>query len=114
MEGNVNLRENPKKFFPRTIRRIKEVGEERVFAVEVKAKLEDLGPSKLQQLKDLVLLNPGTKPLILYFEGEEGIARMSLGKEFLVNPSPQLALKINDVLKANSVKLKVGYYGVPK
>lgn len=111
MEGNVNLKENPKKFFPRIIKRIKEVSEERVSVIEVRAKLRDLEPNKLKELKDLVLLNPGTKPLILYFEAEDGIARMSLGKDFLVNPSPQLALKINDVFKTNSVKLKIGHQG---
>ncbi len=114
IEGNVNLLENPKKFYPRTIRKIKEVGEERVLGIEVRAKLKDLEPSKLRDLKDLVLLNPGTKPLVLYLEGEEGIARLTLGKEYLVNPSPQLALKINDVFKTNSVKLKMGYQGEKK
>ncbi len=111
MEGNVNLKENPKKFFPRVIKRIKEVSEERVTAIEVRANLKELGPEKLKEIKDLILLNPGTKPLILFLESEDGIARMSLGKDFFVNPSPQFALKINDVFKTSSVKLKIGYTG---
>ena len=114
MEGNVNLLENPKKFFPRTIKKIKEVSEERISAIEVRAKLKDIEGPKLKELKDLILLNPGTKPLVFYFETDEGIARMSLGKDFLVNPTPQLALKINDVFKTNSVKLKIGYQGDKK
>jgi len=114
MDGNVNLKETPKKFFPKWIKKIKEVSDEKVSSVEVRAKLKDLEPQKLKELKELVLLNPGTKPLVLYFEGDEGVARMSLGKEFLVNPSPQLALKINDVFKTISVKLKVGHQGDKK
>jgi DNA polymerase-3 subunit alpha len=107
MDGTVNLKENPKKFFPRKIRRISEVSEERVGTVEINANLTDIGVDKLKRLKELIMLNPGTKPLILYFQSEKGKARMVLGKEFLINPNPKLVLKINELFNKNSVRLVV-------
>jgi len=111
MEGNVNYAENPKKFFPNKIRKLSEVSEERVSAVYVTTGIENLVPDRLKGLKDSILAHPGTKPLILFFQGEEGQARMSLGKDYLVSPSPQLSMKINDVFKTNSVKLIIGSTG---
>jgi len=111
MEGNVNYQENPKKFFPSKIRKLSDVSEERVSAVYVTAGIENLGTDRLKGLKESILAHPGTKPLILFFQGEEGKARMSLGKDYLVSPSPQLSMKINDVFKTNSVKLIIGSTG---
>jgi DNA polymerase-3 subunit alpha len=40
----------------------------------------------------------------MIFENEVGRARLPLGEEFLVNPTPQMAAKINEVFQKNSVK----------
>jgi DNA polymerase-3 subunit alpha len=111
MEGNVNYKENPKKFFPSKIRKLSDVSEERVSAVYVTTGIENMASDRLKGLKESILAHPGTKPLILFFQGEEGKARMSLGKDYLVSPSPQLSMKINDVFKTNSVKLIIGSTG---
>jgi len=34
-------------------------------------------------------------------------ARLPLGEEFLVNPTPQMAAKINELLQDNSVKFVI-------
>ena len=38
------------------------------------------------------------------FEDDHGRARMPLGEDFLVNPSPQFAAQVNDLFNDNCVK----------
>jgi DNA polymerase-3 subunit alpha len=74
-----------------------------VTSVRVNVPLTQLNPYSLQQVKQILLSYRGSVPIHFIFETGEGKARMLLDDNFLVNPSPQMAAKINEVLNTNSV-----------
>ena len=107
MTGNVNLAEDPRKFFPSKIQLLKDQAEERVTGVRINVKMNELNSRKLEKFKQVLLSYRGSVPTHLIFEHEEGKARMPLGEEFLVNPTPQMAARINEVFNNNSVQFIV-------
>ncbi|MBT3585170.1 MAG: DNA polymerase III subunit alpha, partial [Halobacteriovoraceae bacterium] len=107
MTGQVNLSEEPRKFFPNKIQKLKEEAEERVTGVRINVKMNELNSQRLERLKQVVLGYRGSVPLHLIFEHGEGRARLPLGEGFLVNPTPQMAAKINELFNANSVQFIV-------
>ncbi len=107
IQGEVNLSEEPRKFFPTKILRMKDEAEERVTGVRIKVNIDDLMPIKLERFKQVLLSYRGSVPAHLIFEGQEGKARMPLGDDFLVNPTPQMAAKINEVFNMNAVQFVV-------
>ncbi|MCB9062821.1 MAG: DNA polymerase III subunit alpha [Halobacteriovoraceae bacterium] len=104
MKGQVNLAEDPRKFFPIKIQKLKDQAEERVTGVRINIKLEDFNESRLNRLRQILLSYRGTAPTHIIFDDNLSKGRLKLGEEYLVNPTPQLAAKINDVLKDDSVK----------
>lgn len=107
LHGQVNLSEEPRKFFPTKILRMKDQAEERVTGVRISVPIDDLPPVKLERFKHVLLSYRGSVPAHVIFEGSLGKARMPLGDEFLVNPTPQMAAKINEVFNTNSVQFVV-------
>lgn len=107
MKGWSNLSEDPRKFFPEKIQKLREQAEERVTGVRINVSMNKLSPKRLEKFKQVLLSYRGTVPLDLIFESEEGRARLPLGQEFLVNPTPQMAAKVNEVFDENSVKFVV-------
>lgn len=107
MSGYVNLAESPRKFFPQKIQLLKEQAEERVTGVRIHVKLEELSIHRLNRLKQVVLSYRGSTPLHLVFDSLQGRARLPLGEDYLVNPTPQMAAKINEVFDRNSVQFIV-------
>lgn len=107
MMGQVNLSEEPRKFFPTKIQKLKDQAEERVTGVRINVKMEQLNPQKLERFKQVLLSYRGTVPGQIIFEGSDIRARMRLNQDFLVNPTPQLAAKINELFNDNSVKFIV-------
>ncbi len=105
ISGFINLAEEPRKMFPEKIELLKEHTEDRVSGVRVEVNMKDLSAGKLNRLKQVMLSYRGSVPIHLILESEQGRARLPLGDEFLVNPSPQMAARINEVLNANAVKL---------
>ena len=103
LSGFVNLSEDPKKFFPNKISLLKDESDERVTSVRVSVPLQNLNSYSLSQMKQILLSYRGSVPLHLIFETSEGKARMPLDDNFLVNPSPQMAAKLNDLFNSNSV-----------
>jgi DNA polymerase-3 subunit alpha len=103
LHGVVNLTEDPKKFFPNKVALLKEESDNRVTSVRVNVPLTSLNPYSLQQVKQILLSYRGSVPIHFIFDSTEGKARMQLDDNFLVNPSPQMAAKINEVLNTNSV-----------
>ena len=59
------------------------------------------------EFKQVLLSYRGSVPAHVIFEGKDGRARMPLGDEYLVNPTPQMAAKINEVFNCNTVKFVV-------
>jgi DNA polymerase III subunit alpha len=107
MTGQVNLSEQPRKFFPQKISRLKEQAEERVSGVRIYVNLDELNPQRLERFRQVMLSYRGSVPSHVIFEGKDGKARMKLGNDFMVNPTPQMAAKINEIFNANAVRFIV-------
>ena len=103
IEGYVKLSEERRSFFINKIRLIEDEADDRVTAVVVKVNTDELHDYSLQKLKQILLSYRGSVPAHLVFESSDGRAKMNLGENFLVNPSPQLAAKINEELNGNFV-----------
>ncbi|OFZ26953.1 MAG: DNA polymerase III subunit alpha [Bdellovibrionales bacterium RIFOXYB1_FULL_37_110] len=103
MKGKVKLSENPRKLFPEKIMKLQNEVDERITGVEIKVTLKDTNQWKLKRLKQAILGHRGTTPLRIIFDNGVGVARLSLGQEFLVNPSLQMASKINEIFQSDCV-----------
>ncbi len=107
ISGHVNLSEDPRKFFPTKFQKLKDEAEERVSGVRINLNIDDFPAHKLEKFKQVLLSYRGSVPAHVIFEGKDGRARMPLGDEYLVNPTPQMAAKINEVFNCNTVKFVV-------
>lgn len=107
VEGSVRLQESPKKIFPNKILPLKEQAENKISAVRVCLDTEKASKVNLERLKQAIMTFKGAVPIHVIFESLEGRVRLPLGENYLVNPSPQLAARINEIFNANSVKFIV-------
>ena len=107
MTGTVNLSETPKKFFPNKIQLMKDESEERVTSVRINIDTGLLNDFSMNKLKQVLLSYRGSVPTHLIFQSKEGRAKMDLSENFLVNPTPQMAAKVNEILNNNSVSFIV-------
>lgn len=107
MIGQVNLDEDPRKFFPTKIQYLKDQAEDRVTGVRINIEADKLNEYSLPRLKQCLLSYRGSVPLHMIIHTDEGRARLPLGEEFLVNPTPQMAAKVNEILQTNGVKFVV-------
>jgi len=107
IEGKVNLQESPRKLIAEKIHKLSEQSENRITGVRINVSIEDLSEHKLVKLRDVLLSYRGGTPMHLVFESDEGRARLPLGDEYLINPTPQLAHRINEVFNKNAVKFIV-------
>lgn len=107
LTGTVNLSETPKKFFPNKIQLMKDESEERVTSVRINVDLDGLNDFSLDKLKHILLSYRGSVPAHLIFQNQLGRAKMDLDENFLVNPTPQMAAKVNEILNNNSVSFIV-------
>jgi DNA polymerase III subunit alpha len=104
LTGSVNLAEEPKKFFPSKIQRLTECAEDRVMAVEVEVQMDQVDERKLDKLRQLLASFRGPIPTGLVFLHSQGTIKLPLGEDYLVNPSPQMATRVNELLQSNAVK----------
>lgn len=104
VEGFVNLQENPRKIFADKILKLKEHSENKITGVRINVDLSDLTEMKLNKLRQVLLSYRGATPMHMIFEGPGGKARLPLGEEFLINPTPQMAHQINEVFNRDAVK----------
>lgn len=107
MSGAVNFDEDPRKFFPTKIELLKEQAESRVSAVRVNINLSHVNDHTLPKLKQLLLSYRGSVPIHFIIQSDEAKGRMPLGEEFMVNPTPQMAAKVNELLNMNAVNFIV-------
>lgn len=107
MSGKVNLSENPRKFFPEKIQKLKDQAEDRVSGVRINVKIEQLNATKLERFRQILLSYRGSVPAHIIMEDEQARGRLPLGEDFLVNPTPQMAARINEVFNENSVQFVV-------
>jgi len=107
MTGYANLTEQPRKFFPQKIQKLKVEAETRVTGVRVSLSMSEVNERKLKKMKEVILSYKGSVPCHLIFESNEAKGRLPLGSGFHVNPVPQFAAKINEIFNKNSVKFIV-------
>jgi len=106
--GQVNLAETPRKFFPSKVKKIDEEASQRVTGVTVSVEMEDLGPQKLEKFRQVLLSYRGTVPLHVTLLHQGVQADVSLGQEYLINPTPQFAAMINELFERNAVQYRLG------
>ena len=104
IEGYVNMQESPRKIFADKIFKLKEHSENKISGVRINVDLADLTEMKLNKLRQVLLSYRGATPMHMIFEGPGGKARLPLGEEFLINPTPQMAHQINEVFNRDVVK----------
>jgi DNA polymerase-3 subunit alpha len=107
ISGTVNMLEDPRKFFPQKIQLLKDQAEQRVTAVRINMDVETLNVHSLPKLKQILLSFRGSVPIHFVISNEDGRARIPLGEEFMVNPTPQMAAKVNEIFNKNSVNFIV-------
>ncbi len=103
IEGYVKLSEERRSFFVNKIKLIEDEADDKVTAVVIKLKTDELHEYSLQKLKQILLSYRGSVPAHLVFESDDGRAKMNLGEHYLVNATPQLAAKVNEELNGNFV-----------
>jgi DNA polymerase-3 subunit alpha len=103
LTGTVNMDEDVRKFFPTKIQFFKEQAETRVSAVRINVDTGKLHEHSLVKLKQLLLCYRGSVPTHLIIRSNEARARLPLSENYLVNPTPQMAAKINELLDENAV-----------
>ena len=86
VKGRINWSESPRKLIPNGIRRLEDVVDERVTGVKIRVKMEELSEIRLDHLKRFFMDCKGKVPLWLFFQNEDGEARLSLSKDFCVDP----------------------------
>jgi DNA polymerase-3 subunit alpha len=107
ISGHVNLEEEPRKVFPNKIHKLQDQTEERVNKVFFNLKMDQLTDRSLDKFKELLLSYRGTIPAHLTIESHDGLVEMPLGNDFLINPTPQMAARVNELLNGNVVKFQV-------
>jgi len=107
LEGYVKLSEDRRSFFVNSVKHIEDETDNRVSAVRIRVAIEKIHDYTLAKLKQVLLSYRGSVAAHLIFEAPEGRAKMNLGENFMVNPTPQMAAKINEILNNNSVSFIV-------
>lgn len=104
VSGFVNLSEEPRKMFPSKIVEFKNVADQKVSGMRVNVDIRTINEYSLQKVKHIFLSFKGSVPVQFIFHDDETRGRMSLGNDYLVNPTPLMASKVNEVLGGNCVK----------
>lgn len=107
VNGYVRLSDDRRSFYANSVRKIEDESDDKVRAVRISLNVEKLHDHSMSKLKQLLLSYRGSVPAHLIFESAEGRAKMDLGGNYLVNPTPQMAAKINELLNNNSVQFIV-------
>lgn len=104
IEGTVKLGESPRKILANKITKLKVQAENKITGVRISVSLEDLTELKLSKLRQVLLSYRGSIPMHLILESAEARARLPLGEQYLINPTPQMAHQVNEVFNKDTVK----------
>jgi len=107
LTGYVRLSDDRRSFYVNSCRDLTDESEDRVSAVRINITTEKLNDHTLPRLKQVLLSYRGSVPAHIIFESEEGRARINLNDNYLVNPTPQMAARVNELLNDNSVSFIV-------
>ncbi len=105
IKGHVRLAESPRKIFVDKISLLKDEKDQRITGVNINLDLDRFDERGLGRLKQVLLSYKGTVPLRLVMRDASGnLLHMCLGRDFLVNPTPQFEARINELLQSNAVQ----------
>lgn len=107
LRGYVRLSDDRRSFYVDKGQELTAESDERVSAVRISLETNRLNDHVLPRLKQVLLSYRGSVPAHIIFEAEDGRARMNLNENYLVNPTPQMAAKVNELLNTNSVSFIV-------
>ena len=107
IEGYTKLGESPRKFFPQNIQKLHDKIDEKVTAVRFHIDMEQAGERDMEEFHRILLTHRGSVAAHIVFENKTGKALMPLGEQFLLNPTPQMAAKVNALFSQNSVQFLV-------
>jgi DNA polymerase-3 subunit alpha len=105
--GYVRLSDDRRSFYVNSIKKITEESDDRVSAVRIKIDTLSINEHTLPRLKQVLLSFRGSVPAHIIFESMDGRAKMNLNDNYLINPTPQMAARVNDLLNDNSVSFIV-------
>ena len=104
MVGQVNFDESPRKFFPEQIRELKDQANQQVVGVRVHVDTGQLNQDSLGRLRTVLLSYRGPTAVEVIMKTAQGKAYLSLGDDFLVNPTPQMANQVNGIFSSDSIE----------
>ena len=107
IEGYTKLEESPRKFFPQTIKKLNDQIDDKVTAIRFNINMEQARERDLEEFHRILLTHRGSIAAHIIFENKNGKALMPLGEQFLLNPTPKMAAKINTLFSQNSVQFIV-------
>lgn len=107
LSGYVRLSDDRRSYYVNSVRVVTDESDDRVSAVRINVNTMKINDHTLPKLKQTLLSFRGSVPAHIVFEAVEGRAKMNLNDNYLVNPTPQMAARINDVLNDNSVSFIV-------
>lgn len=103
MKGQIDLSENPRKFFPKYIQNIKSEMKSQLQGIRIILEKDKFNIEKIQDLQKLILLSKGNIPIQFILKHPGGRARMPLGENFSVDPTSLWISKINHLFNYDAV-----------
>ncbi len=107
LSGYVRLSDDRRSFYVNKAREITDESDERVTAIRINVDTQLINEHTLPKLKQVLLSFRGSVPAHIIFESPQGKAKMNLNENYLINPTPQMAARVNEVLQNNSVSFIV-------
>lgn len=107
LSGYVRLSDDRRSFYVNKARQLTDESDERVTAIRIKIDTKEINDYTLPKLKQVLLSFRGSVPAHIIFESDHGRAKMDLSENYLVNPTPQMAARVNELLNTNSVNFIV-------
>jgi DNA polymerase-3 subunit alpha len=107
LNGYVRLSDDRRSFYVNRVRELTDESDDRVTAVRIKIDTTNINDYTLPKLKQVLLSFRGSVPAHIIFESVNGRAKMDLNENYLINPTPQMAARVNELLNTNSVNFIV-------
>jgi len=105
IEGQVNLAENPRKFYPTKIFPIQEYSESKIKALKINLDSNDMQDENIVKLKTLLLSHKGIVPLYVIMQLPEGKVRIPMGENYYVSAHGLLPSQINQLFGKEVVEI---------
>ncbi len=107
LNGYVRLSDDRRSFYVNGAKLLTDESDDKVSEVRITVDTTCINEFTLPKLKQILLSYRGSVPAHIIFEAGEGKAKMNLNQNYLVNATPQMAAKVNEILNNNSVSFIV-------